>query len=351
MKKYKIIYIVIFILLLAILLTNGIRAGVVISSTKDYRLENMNAKGHYENCTFLIYNCIIIVSTFITSFIITLKKSNEFKYKTHIFIIIIILVLAEPIFMQEFYGGFYQENEQRYDSIFDKGRDIYNEFVEKEKNKKNYDETELEEFSNKIQFTQVSYDNIDNIIYYDHDCNLSEEDYSVLKNCLSNIKETMPNRKIVYLKTLKSLEKIKVYRFAQMENMMPIDEVQLNITCSKNGKIYKTVGITNNNRVDTVPWIDIENAKFKLTLEETKDVLIKYLCDNENYYDIVKNDENNVICKGRLYYYDSKVCEKIEFDDEDSYIIIDANTGEVLKKHFHHENNNEHEHEHEHSNS
>ena len=204
--------------------------------------------------------------------------------------------------------------------------------------KQNYDESKIKEIDNSINMTQVRYNSINNVIYYERDYELPDEDYIILEKCINSIQSAMPNRQFVYLRTMKydKESKTKTYRLAQMHSMMQIDGAELNIDCSKSGAIDNLIGVTSISHGDMITaWANPTDTSFKLTLVEAKDILVKYFYDNESDYNIVKKGNNKVNCRGRLYYYDSKVCQKIEFDIGNSYIIIDANTGEVLNKYFH----------------
>lgn len=205
-----------------------------------------------------------------------------------------------------------------------------------EQSNKDYDPVKIENIDKTINLTKVRYNVINNIIYYDRDYKLSDEDYLILERCSTTIQSAMPSKKFLYLRTMKSQNRTKTYRFAQMDNMMQIDGAELNIDCSQSGAIDNIIGVTNKSHGGMITaWANPTDTSFTLTLVEAKDILVKYFYDNENDYNIVKNGSNKVNCRGRLYYYDSKVCQKIEFDVGKSYIIIDANTGEILEKYFH----------------
>lgn len=201
---------------------------------------------------------------------------------------------------------------------------------------RDYDQVKIENIDSTINLTQVRYNSINNVIYYERDYELSDEDYLIFEKCSSTIQSVMPKKSFLYLRTMKSENGTKTYRLAQMYSMMQIDGAELNIDCSKSGAIDNIIGVTSKKHGDMITaWENPKDTSFKLTLVESKEVLVKYFYDNENDYNIVKNGSNKVNCRGRLYYYDSKVCQKIEFDVGNSYIIIDANTGKILEKYFH----------------
>ena len=116
MKKYKIIYVIIYLLLLVLVFTKGINIGVEGNSYDDYRDKGI-IDGFSGSNTFLIYNFIIIICTFIVSLIITIIKNNKTKYKSFIFAGIIILLLIIPTSIEYRSGGIAGINEERYTNI------------------------------------------------------------------------------------------------------------------------------------------------------------------------------------------------------------------------------------------
>lgn len=104
MKKYKIIYVIIYLLLLILVFTKGINIGIKWNSYDDYRDKGI-IDGFSGSSMFLIYNFIIVITVFLVSLIITIISSNKIKYKKWIFIGILILLLFIPTYFEKRSGG------------------------------------------------------------------------------------------------------------------------------------------------------------------------------------------------------------------------------------------------------
>lgn len=116
MKKYKVIYVIIYLLLLILIFTKGINVGIEGNSYNDYYDKGI-IDGFSGSSILLIYNLLIIITIFINSLIITLVKSNMIKYKSLIFIGILILLLFIPVSIEYRSGGIAGINEERYVNI------------------------------------------------------------------------------------------------------------------------------------------------------------------------------------------------------------------------------------------
>ena len=114
MKKYKIIYVILFILLLSLICTKGITSGIETSS---YGGEQLIMDGFYGSTILLIHNLILLICILSVSIVITFKKSNSTKYKIPILILIILLVLLIPITQENRSGGFAGIHEEKYFNV------------------------------------------------------------------------------------------------------------------------------------------------------------------------------------------------------------------------------------------
>lgn len=110
MKKNKIFYSIIFILIFTLILTKGIRAEIIVNINSIGDLIDSITKFN----SILIINIVLIVLIIISSLIITLKKDNNYKLKWIIFIIIILLSLFIPIATKNMVGGEAGFNEKEY---------------------------------------------------------------------------------------------------------------------------------------------------------------------------------------------------------------------------------------------
>ena len=116
MKKYKIIYVIIYLLLLVLIFTKGINIGIEGNSYNDYRDKGI-IDGFSGSSIFLIYNFIIIITVFLVSLIITIVSSNKIKYKRWIFIGILFLLLFIPTYIEHRSGGVAGINKKIYINI------------------------------------------------------------------------------------------------------------------------------------------------------------------------------------------------------------------------------------------
>lgn len=114
MKKYKIIYVILFILLLSLICTKGITSGIETSS---YGGGQLIIDGFYGNIILLIYNLILLICILSVSIAITFKKSNNIKYKIPILILIILLGLLIPVTQENRTGGVAGIHEKKYFNV------------------------------------------------------------------------------------------------------------------------------------------------------------------------------------------------------------------------------------------
>ena len=153
MKKYKIIYLIVIVVLLVLVCTKGIRIGIIINSFDDYKNSGI-IDGFQGNTKFLIFNVIIIISIFITSLIITFKNDNKIKHKKIFLLIIIIALLFIPIFKETRSGGIAGIINKDYYSIINVKK-IYNIIVKRytniNENKRRNNVNKEEDKTNEIE--------------------------------------------------------------------------------------------------------------------------------------------------------------------------------------------------------
>ena len=103
LRKYIIVYIFLFAVLIIVFLTHGIPNGIIIHEV-DHR-DWMD--GVKYTMTFLVYNAGIILLCFITSIITTLHKGNRIRFKWLIPILMLIIsIVCLPVFLAVQIGGF-----------------------------------------------------------------------------------------------------------------------------------------------------------------------------------------------------------------------------------------------------
>ena len=97
MKKYVIVYLILFLILLGLGLTHGIPFGITVYE-KDL---SMAFRPIIDRDIVLIYNIIIMLACFVIAVILTNQKENVLKCKWLIPVIIFICFVFLPIGMEE----------------------------------------------------------------------------------------------------------------------------------------------------------------------------------------------------------------------------------------------------------
>lgn len=119
MKKYTIIYIVLYIILLTLVFTRGINLGTLVETHDDDYIESgmIEVDRVIRSTTFLNYNFYIVIILFITSLIITIRKSNTTNHKKLILGGLIILLLFVPVSFERWVGGVAGMDKKIYSNI------------------------------------------------------------------------------------------------------------------------------------------------------------------------------------------------------------------------------------------
>lgn len=105
---FRDLYAIICVLLIVLVISGGIPAGIVDYTFNDY-IEHHVIDGYTGNGMFLIYNLIIILGVFVASLVITVIKSNKLKHKYLVFAGIVVLLLLIPIRIDKRSGGLFGE--------------------------------------------------------------------------------------------------------------------------------------------------------------------------------------------------------------------------------------------------
>lgn len=170
------------------------------------------------------------------------------------------------------------------------------------------------------------YKDVDNIIYYEG--NLIETDENVLFNIANLIKEKYPGKNIFLTKIENSKRR---YCFTQFVNGQIIDGNNIYITTGEDNNIEEI-----NIYFDT--WSEGNDINsLKINSEEAINILKNYFLENLEEYKIAgfgfpRAVGNYCITTKDIieyYQYKGKPAWKLLFSD--SYIIIDANTGEIVE--------------------
>lgn len=200
-----------------------------------------------------------------------------------------------------------------------------------------------DEIEGYIVFKTADYDSIGDVVFYSKGLNLDDNLRANLNIIAEQLKIKYPNKSILYLRDLGSASMFDAkYRCMQIENGQKLDDTEMNVLIKEDGSIDIQLLIGNSWKNGS----DTENIK--ITKKQAEQIVIDYLLENPEDYKELKsgikfemdpvthkiNSANNESCTVELYKYNSKLSWKMQFETGKSYIIIDANTGEILEKYF-----------------
>lgn len=192
-----------------------------------------------------------------------------------------------------------------------------------------------DEYNNYIVFKTAKYKSIDDVVLYNEDLNLDSELETNLGIVANYLKENYPGRTILYLRSMggASLFNEKaLYRCIQIVNGQIQNNTDMNVLIMGNGDVEIEPLDS-----DNYYWqVGTDIANIKVTEEQTKQIVIDYLTKNPECYEELRkgNFANTEVCTIELLNYNLKTVWKMHFSTGDSYMIIDANTGEILDSYF-----------------
>lgn len=197
-------------------------------------------------------------------------------------------------------------------------RELYNNKLIEEQEKK---ELLINQTNESITFKEVKYKVKDEVIYYEENIELGEgleKEFSIIATTL---KTNYPGTSIVYLN--------REGRFKQIINGFVIDNTEMYIEVNNQGKCII-------NEIETEGLrVGLNNNLSIITSERAKQITIDLLSDKNRYFSTLKNSfYTDIICSIESYYKDSVPCYKMRFNVGDSYIIINAITGEIIDTYF-----------------
>lgn len=192
-----------------------------------------------------------------------------------------------------------------------------------------------------INFESANYKSIGGVVFYENDIKLNaelEENFKIIAN---QLKIQYPGKSIIYLRNLGSADMFdakELYRCMQISNGQKIDDTEMNVLIYENDNVQFQLLIGDS-------WKNVSTDEIQITQQQAEKITIEYLTENlddyeelrmgDYYTSIMNKEERNIeTCTSTLYYYNSKKCWKMQFETGNSYIIIDANTGEILNTNF-----------------
>ena len=189
---------------------------------------------------------------------------------------------------------------------------------------KNEVEKNVEEVdkSQKISFQIAEYESVDDIVFYNKNKNITEKDKENFNKIASSLKKAYPGKQIVYEYSMGESS----YRCRQYIDGYIIDDTWMNVNSS--GGITFTIGSN---------WkSDIKIEEPKITYKEAENITKKYLSEHKSdFNEMAQSSINNKLeCTIESYYYKDKNVWNMNFSIGNSYLIIDAKTGEIIDTYF-----------------
>ncbi|MBO5477912.1 MAG: hypothetical protein J6A15_09205 [Clostridia bacterium] len=194
-----------------------------------------------------------------------------------------------------------------------------------------------------IIFKRKTYVSIDDVVFYDKDADISDEEINNLTIIAGKLKLKHPGKSIVYLRKLgSSFENVKAeYRCKQIVNGQVLENAEMNIYLKDDDEIELIF-------LSRSSWKKGTNTEnIKITQEKAEQILVDYFIENPNDFNVIKAgrlsfgtvddqlaNSKNETCIIELYVYNSKTAWRMEFLNSGGYMFIDANTGEILYKNF-----------------
>jgi len=185
------------------------------------------------------------------------------------------------------------------------------------------------EIQNSLEFEVVNYEyeSIEDVVFYDKNVEMDETLKNNLTIIAKELKIKYPNKTILFLEdrgTISTRQKA-MYHCMQLINGQKIERAQMMFILDQNDNIEILIE----------RWEDVEvSNNINLTKEDIEQIIIDYLAENPSDYNQLKTGFSTKTGILELCNYKSRTCWKIEFKPNESTMIIDANTGEILDKYF-----------------
>lgn len=176
------------------------------------------------------------------------------------------------------------------------------------------------------------YKSIDDVVFYRRE--LTEEEKNDFINIANTMKEKYPGKSILYLYQEESaFWDMKVYRFMQIENGQILDDTELRAMINEDN----TVSI--NFLIIGQSWKEGNDlSNIKISAQKAQEITINYIKEHPEEFRKMYSGRRSYSsvktqCNVQFFQYKSKPVWKMNFINR-SYIILDANTGEILDTYF-----------------
>lgn len=199
------------------------------------------------------------------------------------------------------------------------------------------DYLELRNEISNLDFTMQEYKTIGDVIYYTGE--LTEEETNALLHIADLVKEQYPEKTIVLTEIRDGVSYMNTsgtYLFNQIVNGQVIDDTDITIVVSEDNTISGSTMMFND-------WSEGNNVDdVEIDQEEAEQILKEYFLENTSEYEEFISGmplgvtSNSNLTRGNIiefYQYKEKPSWKMR-SDTGNYIIIDANTGEILDKYI-----------------
>lgn len=182
-----------------------------------------------------------------------------------------------------------------------------------------------------IDFEIPEYKSIDDVVFYRRE--LTEEEKNDFINIANTMKEKYPGKSILYLYQEElGVGGMKTYRFVQIENGQILDNTELRVGINEDNTVSIRFFIGQS-------WKEGNNpSDIKISAQKAQEITINYIKEHPEEFRKMYSSRRSYSsvetqCNVQFFQYKSKPAWKMNFIHE-SYIILDANTGEILDTYF-----------------
>ena len=178
----------------------------------------------------------------------------------------------------------------------------------------------------RIKFQIVEYESIDNIVFYDKNVNITDEDKINFKKIALVLKEKRPGEQIAWNYHYDGRSE-DIYEFTQFFNGCIICNTKLYIS-SIGSIIYESDRYISN----------IEIKEIKITYEEAEKIFLNYLSEYKSDFNEMSrgiSSKADLPFIVELQYYNGNIVYNIQMMNyNDSRLKIDANSGKIVERNF-----------------
>ncbi len=195
------------------------------------------------------------------------------------------------------------------------------------------DKTEIEKsiIFGPFDFEPSNYESIGDVVFYRKGLNLDNEEKEDLNIIAEQFKVKYPNRCIIYsrLKGKNIGYDKKIYCFYRIIDGQKFNKIEETVRIREDGRIF--FGFPEEKFWEN----EIYAKNIKINQKQAEQIVINYLYEHPGDYGELRRGGFGIEeCNVMLYMDSSRVYWEMQFLTGNSYIKVDANTGEILDKYF-----------------